>query len=91
MKVEDIMTRDVLTVEPETPIREVASILVENDISGLPVCDARRDVLGVVSEGDILYKEYDPIPAGQPAVLVAFRQRRDQGGSKARAVTPARR
>jgi CBS domain-containing protein len=63
MKVEDIMTRDVLTVEPDTPIREVARILAENHISGVPVCNPQGEVLGVVSEGDILFKEYDPIPA----------------------------
>ena len=60
MKVEEIMTRDVVTIGPETPLRDVARILVERGISGVPVCDAERRVLGVVSEGDILYKEHDP-------------------------------
>jgi CBS domain-containing protein len=49
-----------VTIGPETPLRDVARILVERGISGLPVCDAERRVLGVVSEGDILYKEHDP-------------------------------
>ena len=80
MKVEDIMTRDVLTVEPDTPIREVARILAENHISGLPVCDARGGVLGVVSEGDILYKEYDPIPARTSRL---FSLLSDSGATKA--------
>ena len=80
MKVEDIMTRDVLTVEPDTPIREVARILAENHISGLPVCDAQGGVLGVVSEGDILYKEYDPIPARTSRL---FSLLSDSGATKA--------
>ncbi|MEX2614220.1 MAG: CBS domain-containing protein [Gaiellaceae bacterium] len=62
MKVQEIMTRDLLTIGPEAEIRDVARILVENHISGLPVCGLQREVLGVISEGDILYKEHDPRP-----------------------------
>ena len=60
MRVSELMTEKVLTIGPEAPIRDVAKILVANGISGLPVCDIERRVLGVVSEGDILYKEHDP-------------------------------
>lgn len=60
MRVRELMTTDVVAIGPETPIRDVARILVENRISGLPVCSLERHVLGVVSEGDILYKEHDP-------------------------------
>jgi CBS domain-containing protein len=60
MRVEQIMTRGVLTIGPEAEVREVARIFVEHGISGLPVCGARREVLGVVSEGDILFKEQGP-------------------------------
>jgi CBS domain-containing protein len=60
MRVRDLMTTDVLTIGPETPIRDVAKILSENRISGLPVCSSDGRVLGVVSEGDVLYKEHDP-------------------------------
>jgi CBS domain-containing protein len=59
MKIRDLMTRDVVTVGPETPLRDVARILVEHRISGLPVVTAQRKLLGVVSEADILYKELD--------------------------------
>ena len=60
MKIKDVMTRDVVTVGPEAPLRDVARILVEHGISGLPVTSASRRLLGVVSEADILYKEHDP-------------------------------
>jgi CBS domain-containing protein len=60
MRVQEIMTRDVLTIGPEADLRDVARIFVETGISGLPVCGARREVLGVVSEGDILLKERGP-------------------------------
>ena len=60
MRVRELMTEQVLTIGPEAPIKDVAKVLVENGISGLPVCDVECRVLGVISEGDILYKEHDP-------------------------------
>ena len=62
MKVDKIMTRDVLTIGPDAEVRDIARLLVENHISGLPVCGIQREVLGVISEGDILYKEHEPRP-----------------------------
>jgi CBS domain-containing protein len=56
LTVRDLMTRDVVTVGPATPLKEVASLLVEHDISGLPVVEDGR-ILGVVSEGDLLVTE----------------------------------
>jgi len=56
MKVTDVMTKDVVTVGIETPLREVAALLAEREISGVPVVVDGR-VVGVVSEGDILAKE----------------------------------
>jgi CBS domain-containing protein len=60
MKVRDVMTTDVVTVEPGVSLREVAAILVDRRISGLPVVDEEGKVLGVVSEGDLLFKERGP-------------------------------
>jgi CBS domain-containing protein len=57
VKVQDLMTRSVLTVRPDTPLKDAAALLSEHRISGLPVVDGERRVLGVLSEGDILFKE----------------------------------
>jgi CBS domain-containing protein len=57
MTVRDAMTRSVLTVPLVAPLGEVARILVENKISGVPVVDVDGTVLGVVSEADLLVKE----------------------------------
>ena len=65
MKVREIMTTDVLTIGPEAELRDVARLFVEHGISGLPVCGARREILGVVSEGDILFKEQGRANEGQ--------------------------
>jgi len=56
MKIEDVMSRDVVTVDLSTPLREVAALLAEKRISGLPVVSEGR-VVGVVSEADVLAKE----------------------------------
>ena len=62
MKVSDVMTTAVVTVGSETPLRDVAVLLTERRISGLPVVDDGR-VVGVVSEGDILAKERGMSPS----------------------------
>lgn len=53
MRVKDIMTVRVFTVGPETPVKEVASLLIERRMSGVPVVDG-AEVVGIVSESDIL-------------------------------------
>lgn len=56
MRVRDVMTTDVATVAPDTDLRDVAALLVQKRISGVPVVEGER-VVGVVSERDILFKE----------------------------------
>ncbi len=60
MKIKDVMTQAVVTVGPGASLKEVASILAERGISGLPVVDDGGSLLGVVSEADILFKERGP-------------------------------
>jgi CBS-domain-containing membrane protein len=57
MKVREIMTRDVVTVTPETPIGEAALLMATRAISGLPVLDRRGTVVGIVSEGDLILRQ----------------------------------
>lgn len=67
MKVKDIMSTEVVTVGPETSLKAVARLLVEHGISGVPVVDGDGAVLGVVSEGDLLFKERGPV--GRTGIL----------------------
>jgi CBS domain-containing protein len=60
MNVRDVMTRDVVTVRPEWSLKSVAAILAARGISGAPVVARDGEVIGVVSEGDILFKERGP-------------------------------
>jgi CBS domain-containing protein len=57
MKVEQVMSRDVVTVAPEATLKDVTELLVRHRIAGVPVCATGGVVLGVVSEADILWKE----------------------------------
>src|SRR5579864_3636883 len=50
----DIMTRDVVTVSPHTSLRYVAKLLAGRHISGVPVVDDDGQVVGIVSENDLL-------------------------------------
>ena len=50
----DVMTCDVITVTPETTVHELAKLLSERAISGVPVVDAAMRMVGIVSEGDLL-------------------------------------
>jgi CBS-domain-containing membrane protein len=54
MNVADIMTHSVIGVTPETPIAEVARLMLQHRISGLPVLDPGGAVVGIVTEGDLL-------------------------------------
>lgn len=53
MRVEDVMTPGVLTTDPEATLREVAEVLADAHVSGLPVMASGR-LVGVVSATDIL-------------------------------------
>lgn len=54
MYVEDIMARDVASVQPDTPIHEVVELLIQRGIKAVPVVDAGRRVVGLISGGDLL-------------------------------------
>jgi CBS domain-containing protein len=57
MKIETLMTAPVLTVTPDISLKDVGRLLSEHHISGVPVCREDGELLGVVSEADILRRE----------------------------------
>ena len=57
MKAYDIMVRNVITTRPQASVSEVAKLLVDNDISALPVVDGTGQVVGVISEADLMRRE----------------------------------
>lgn len=54
MRARDIMSSKVLTVSPDTTVRDVAALMIEKHISGVPVMDESGSLVGVISEGDLL-------------------------------------
>jgi len=54
VKVRDVMTTDVVAVPPGESLKDVARVMTERGISGVPVVDAAGGVLGVVSETDLI-------------------------------------
>jgi CBS domain-containing protein len=71
MKVEDIMSREVVTVPPGASLKEAAHLLVEHRISGMPVVDNQDHVLGVFSEADVLPKEAAELQPRRPLAWLA--------------------
>ncbi len=60
MKVKDLMSTKVFTVKKDTTVEEIAHMLTENKISGVPVVDDEYRVIGIVTQKDLLYKEIEP-------------------------------
>src|SRR5262249_18011214 len=54
MKAMDVMVRDVVTVKPETDVASAIKLLIEHDISALPVVDDGGRVVGMLSEADLV-------------------------------------
>lgn len=54
MRARDIMTTPAITVRPDTPVKHVVQLLIENEIHAVPVEDAEGSVLGIVTEADLL-------------------------------------
>jgi CBS domain-containing protein len=69
VKVTEIMSRPVITVLPETSVKDAAALLVQHGISALPVVDGAGDLIGIVSEADLVSIEARPDPRSQATPL----------------------
>ena len=85
MIVSQLMTTDVVTVRPDTSLKDVAALLATHGISGMPVVQD-GEVLGVISEADIVYKERGPATPRE-GVLGRLLARHDDGHAKIEART----
>jgi CBS domain-containing protein len=56
MRAIDVMTTDVITVDPDMTVQAFATLLAERGISGAPVVDADGRLVGIISEGDLLHR-----------------------------------
>ncbi len=71
-KVADVMTREVVGAHPDTPFKELARLMYEHRVSGVPVTDADGGgrLVGIVTEADLLVTEAEEddrkVPPGPP-------------------------
>ncbi len=64
LKVKDIMTKDVITVTPDTEVVKAAKILLEKRINGLPVVDDSGKLVGILCQSDLIAQQKSiPIPS----------------------------
>ena len=56
MKVGDVMTHGVITIEPDSSVADAARRMLENRIGGMPVVDQEGRILGMLSEDDLLHR-----------------------------------
>jgi CBS domain-containing protein len=54
VKVRDIMSHPVIHIGPDTPVADAAALLVEHGISSLPVVDQTQNLIGIISEADLV-------------------------------------
>jgi CBS domain-containing protein len=57
MNARDVMAHDVVTVGPDEDVAKALQLLVDHDISALPVVDGERHVIGILSEADLLHRQ----------------------------------
>lgn len=57
MLARDIMTKEVITISPHMPIKDVAALLVQHRISATPVVDGKGKLIGMVSEADLMSRQ----------------------------------
>jgi CBS domain-containing protein len=82
-RIADVMTTSVVTVDRITPYKEIAGLLADHRISGLPVLKIGREVVGVVTEADLLKQQADVARRLRSAVRQSWWRR----GSRHPAVT----
>ena len=64
LKAKDLMTRDVITVTPQTEITEIAKLLLESHFNGVPVVDPDDSLVGIICQSDLIAEQKKlPIPS----------------------------
>ena len=54
LKVKDFMTKDVITISSAATVEELARLLIEHKISGVPVVNNKKELIGIVTENDLI-------------------------------------
>ncbi len=57
--VKDIMVKEVIAIQKDASVEELSRLLIENNISGVPVVDSKGKLAGIATEGDLIIKDSD--------------------------------
>lgn len=57
LRAKDIMSTKVITIREDASVKELADLFLTEDVSGVPVVNAQGDLIGIVSEGDLIIKD----------------------------------
>lgn len=82
-KIKNVMTTDVATVREDTPFKDIVRTLDQRDVSAVPVVDADRRVIGVVSNADLLPKQGAQEPSESQSPMAWFQSHWDRNRSLA--------
>ena len=72
LQVKRIMTKDVITTTPDTPVEDAARLMVTHKIGGLPVVDEHNGVVGVITETDIFKTFVEMFAGGQTGLRLTL-------------------
>lgn len=89
MKISQLMQPEVVVARETQSLKEAAAALVAHGISGMPVCSESGEVVGVLSEADVLYKERGRTERRGGALAWLFEDDTTEARAKARAQTVA--
>jgi acetoin utilization protein AcuB len=78
IKVEELMTRNVITVEDDCPLEDAARVMVDNRISGLPVMQGNK-LVGMITESDLFKTFLELLGARTPGLRVTVKVVEGQG------------
>jgi acetoin utilization protein AcuB len=72
LQVRGIMTTDVVTTTPDTPLEDAAYLMADNKIGGLPVVDEHSRIVGVITETDVFKTFVEMFAGGHPGLRLAL-------------------
>jgi acetoin utilization protein AcuB len=70
--VEELMTKDVVTTTPDTPVEDAASLMVQKKVGGLPVVDDDNKPVGIIADRDIFEAFVEMVGGGQPGLRLTL-------------------
>ena len=75
MRAIDVMTSQVVTAAPQMTVQDAAKLMINNRISGIPIVDGDRQLVGIVTEGDFCCAGPKPAPSGSTRAGVSGSRR----------------